>query len=264
MDSLRFLLHHDISESYGQRRSGSEIGADANVPFHARCSMLLRHSRLIAAATALVLSLASAAGADVLWDQSNWNTNTEGSVDLSSTACNQLSGNTKVHIANDVHFDTPVHITTIRIYETFGNVQAATQALLWIRPKNSVLPTTVSDSLELASLLVNITPVTETIGPNQCVRVSATGLDIELPAGDYWAPLTPRHNLGIFPYTVHLITTGPVVGDPAAAIVACTSNSNWVYPLAPNLYDYAMKIEGEFHGPTAPLPTGARGEASTP
>jgi hypothetical protein len=27
--------------------------------------------------------------------------------------------------------------------------------------------------------------------------------------------------------------------------VACTENSNWLEPLAPNHYDYAMKIEGD-------------------
>jgi len=227
--------------------------------------VLVRHSRLVAATTALLLSLASAAGAEVLWDQSNWNPSGLGSADLSSTSCSPISGNTKVHIANDVHFDAPVHITTVRIYETFGNVQAATQALLWIHPKNGVLPTTVSDSLELAALTVSITPVTETIGPNSCVRVSATGLDIELPAGDYWVSLTPKHSGStILPYTVHLITSGPVVGDPSADIVACTSNSTWLYPLDPNRPDYAMKIEGEVHRPTASLPTGQRGEASTP
>jgi hypothetical protein len=226
--------------------------------------MLLRHARLVAVMSLLLLSSAAIAGAEVLWDQSNWNTNTEGSVDLSSNSCSQISGNTKVHIANDVHFDYPVHITAVRIYETPGNVQTATLAYLWIHPKNSVLPSTVSDSLELAGIQVGITAVTETIGPNSCVRVTASGLDIELPAGDYWVSLTPRHNLGIFPYTVHLITTGPVVGDPAAAIVACTSNSTWLYPLAPNLYDYAMKIEGDLHGPTATMPTGLRGEVPGP
>ena len=59
-----------------------------------------------------------------------------------------------------------MHITTVRIYETPGNVQTATAAYLWIRPKNSVLPTTSSDSLELAGISVPITAVTETIGSN--------------------------------------------------------------------------------------------------
>jgi hypothetical protein len=226
--------------------------------------VLPRHSWLITAASALLLSLASVAGAEVLWDQSNWTTSGEGSVDESANSCSQISGNTKVHIANDVHFDYPVHITTVRIYETLGNVQTATAAYLWIHPKTGALPTTSSDSLELAGIQVNITPVTETIGPNQCVRVTASGLDIELPAGDYWVSLTPRHNIGLFPYTVHLITSGPVVGDPAAAIVGCTLNSTWLYPLDPNRPDYAMKIEGDLHGPTATMPTGLRGEVPAP
>jgi hypothetical protein len=230
--------------------------------------MLLRHSRFIAAASALLLSLASAAGAEVLWDQSNWDTrpvnSNEGSINLSSNACSQISGNTKVHTACDVHFDNPVHITTVRIYESFGNVQTATLAYLWIHPKNSVLPTTSSDSLELAAIQVGITPVTETIGTAQCVRVSATGLDIELPAGDYWVSLTPRQNLGVFPWNLHLASMSPVVGDPTAAIEGCTVNSNWFTPVNPTLHDYAMKIEGEFHGPTAPAPTGQRGEVPGP
>ena len=224
--------------------------------------MLLRHSRLIGAASALLLSLASAAGAEVLWDQSNWDPALNGTVDLSSASCSPVSGNTKVHVANDVHFDAPVHITTVRIYETIGAVQTATQALLWIHPKNGVLPTTVSDSLELAGLNVNITAVSET---PQVVRVSATGLDIELPAGDYWVSLCPKHSYGgVAPYTYHLITSGPVIGDPSPAIVACTSNSNWVYPLDPNRPDYAIKIEGEVHRPLATAPTGLRGESPGP
>ena len=100
--------------------------------------MLRRYVSLFAAALSLLL--ATAAGADVLWDQSNWNTNTEGSVDLSSTSCSQISGNTKVHIANDVTFTSPVVIRSVRIYETSGNVEAATQGYLWITPKTGPLP----------------------------------------------------------------------------------------------------------------------------
>ena len=230
--------------------------------------MLLRHARFVAVMSLLLLSSAAVAGAEVLWDQSDWDTrptnSQEGSINLSSNACSQISGNTKVHTACDVHFDNPVHITTVRVYETFGNVQTATLAYLWIRAKTGPLPTTPSDSLELAAIQVSITPVTETIGTSQCVRVSATGLDIELPAGDYWVSLTPRHNIGVFPWTFHLASMGAVVGDQTVAIEACTVNSNWFVPTNPTLHDYAMKIEGEFHGPTAGAPTGQRGEAPGP
>jgi hypothetical protein len=219
--------------------------------------MLVRHSRLIAAASALLLTLASTAGAAVLWDQSNWDPAGEGSVNLSSNSCSQISGNTKVHTANDVHFDSPAHITTVRIYETLGNVQTATLAYLWIHPKSGSLPTTSSDSLEILTLgvlQVPITSATQTIGTSTAAVVTATGLNINLPAGDYWVSLTPRHNLGIFPYSVHLITSGPVMGDPTAAILvgradapSCAPvNSNWYYPLDPNRPDYAIKIEGDF------------------
>ena len=212
----------------------------------------------------LLLSLVSSAGAEVLWDQSNWHP-TQGTVDLSSNSCSQINGNTKVHIANDVHFDNPVHITAVRIYEFRGTVEGATQALLWIHPKNSVLPTTSSDSLELASLLVNIASVTEKAGLDSCVRVTASGLDIELPAGDYWVSLTPRHNFGgTPPYSYHLVTTSAVVGDASASIVACTVNSSWVYPLDPDRYDYAIKIEGEVHRSTSAAATGLRGEVAGP
>lgn len=219
---------------------------------------------LAAAASIALISLATTAGAEVLWDQSNWDLN-NGTIDLSSNSCSQISGNTKVHIANDVHFDNPVHITAIRIYETTGTVEGATQALLWIHAKNGPMPTTVSDSLELTSLLVNINTANETVGPNTRVRVTAAGLDIELPAGDYWVSLTPRHNYGgTPPYSWHLTTTSAVIGDPSAAIVACTSNSSWVLPLAPNPYDYTIKIEGEVHRSTVQAATGQRNEVAGP
>jgi hypothetical protein len=211
--------------------------------------MLLRHSRLIAAASALLLSLASTAGAVVLWDQSNWDPAGEGSVNLSSNSCSQISGNTKVHMANDVHFSAPVHITTVRTYETQGNVQTATQAYLYIAPKTGPLPTDASSVLEVAANQHPITSATETINGNTAVVVTMANLNIDLPAGDYWVSMTPRHNLGIFPYSVHLITTGPVIGDPTAVIVACTVNSSWLYPLDPNRPDYAIKIEGSLPVP---------------
>lgn len=207
--------------------------------------MLVRHSRSIAAAAVLALSFATAASAAVLWDQSDWNINGDGSVNLSSTSCSGITGNTKAHTACDVHFDNPVHITTVRVYETLGNVQAATKAYLWIAPKTGPLPTAVSTDLEAAALSKPITSTIVTNGSAQAVQVTCANLAIDLAAGDYWVSLTPKHSLGNFPYTVHLITTGPVIGDPTPTVVACTANTNWVYNLDPNRPDYAIKIEGD-------------------
>lgn len=208
--------------------------------------MLRRYIRPFAFALALPLAFAaSAAGATVLWDQSNWNQNNEGSVNLSSNSCSQISGNTKAHVANDVHFDTPVTITTVRIYETPGNVQTATQAYLWIAPKTGPVPTAPASQVNNAANLKSITIGSETIGANTAVVVTCSGLNVSLPAGDYWVSLTPKHSLGIFPYTVALVTGSDPVGDPSYTLVACTENSNWTEALLPKHYDYAMKIEGD-------------------
>jgi hypothetical protein len=209
--------------------------------------MHVRHARAITAAAVLALSFATAASAAVLWDQSNLNATLDGTVDLSSTSCSQISGNTKVHIASDVHFDNPVVISAVRIYETPGNVQAATQAYLWIAPKTGSLPTGSNTDVEAAAILVPIV-VSPVVGG--VVTVSAQGLSRSLPAGDYWVSLTPKHSLGTFPYTWHIYSAGPVVGNSSAAIVACTANSNWVYPLDPNRPDYSIKIEGDIPVPT--------------
>ena len=209
--------------------------------------MLIRHARSLTAALALSLSFATAAGAAVLWDQSTLNGVLDGTVDLSSTSCSQISGNTKVHIANDVHFDGPVVITAVRIYETPGNVQAATQAYLWIAPKTGSQPTASSTDVNNAA---NLVPITVSAVVGGVVTVSAQGLSRSLPAGDYWVALTPKHSLGLYPYTWHIYTAGPVVGDPSTAITACTTNSSWAYPLDPTRPDYSIKIEGDAVVPT--------------
>jgi len=213
--------------------------------------MLQRHTRLVAVTAALLVSLASAASAQVtLWDQSNWNTTTEGSVNLNSNSCSQISGNTKVHTANDVHFDQPVHITSVTIYETPGNVQAATLAYLWIAPKTGPMPT--ESILNIATLAnqKSITSATVTNGAFSAIAVTAAGLNINLPAGDYWVSLTPRHNLGIFPYTVHLVTSSAVVGDPTPSLSGCTAPGTWLLNL-PTPYDYAFKVMGDYPVATA-------------
>jgi hypothetical protein len=156
-----------------------------------------------------------------------------------------------------VHFDNPVTITTVRIYEKLGNVQTATQAYLWIAPKTGPLPTAASTDVNNAANIVPITISLENKNGVDAVVVTASGLNRSLPAGDYWVSLTPRHSRGIFPYTVHYITDSAVIGDPTPSIEACAPNSNWIYVLAPNLYDYAIKIEGDVPTPTLSKTLGA-------
>jgi hypothetical protein len=212
--------------------------------------MFSRYFRTAASAALLLVLVASGASAAVLWDQSNWNQGNEGSVNLSSTSCSQISGNTKVHNASDVTFTGPVVVNTVRIYETLGNVEAASQAYLYIAPKTGPAPTDSSTKVNVATNIVPITISYETINSIKVAVVTASNLNRALPAGDYWVSLTPRHSLGLFPYTVHLVTSGPIIGSPTYAIVACTPNATWTTPLTPPSYDYAIKIEGDQVVPT--------------
>jgi len=209
-----------------------------------------------------MLTLASAASAVVLWDQTNLKPVVsagqivgDGSVNLGSNGCSQISGNTRVHNTSDVTFATPVVVTKITILEKAGNVQAATQAFLWIGQKTGPFPTVPSDSLYNLTVGLRLVPITvsapQVVNGVSCVAVSTT-LNRALAAGDYWISLTPRHNLGIFPYSIHFITDGPIVGSPTRAIEACTVNSNWFTPLDvpyPGGLDYSIKVEGDIPVP---------------
>jgi hypothetical protein len=208
--------------------------------------------KLLLCAFAMLL-VASAASAAILWDQSNLNPNGDGSVNLASNACSQISGNTRVHNTSDVTFPQPVIITSISIWEKAGNVQTATQAYLSIFPKTGPFPTLPSDSLYNPTKLVTITVAAPALQNGlSCVKVTAN-VNRVLPAGDYWISLTPRHNIGIFPYSIHHMTLGPIVGAPTRAIEACTVNSTWFTPLDsvyPGGLDYSIRVEGDFPVPT--------------
>ena len=217
--------------------------------------MLLRQSRLVATASLLLLSIATAASAAVLWDQSNWDPSGEGSLNVSSSSCSPFGGNTKLHTASDVSFAQGVNISTVRIYETDGNAASATQAYLWISSKTGPLPTESSTQVNNPANLVSISSAYEVVGTEAALVITASGLNIDLPPGDYWVSLTPLHSVGFFPYSVHRVTTGPIVGSHTVSISACAPNSDWLNVLDPATYDYAIKIEGTVGGPVPTLPS---------
>ncbi len=197
-------------------------------------------------ALCLVALAASGASADVLWDQSNWDTSGDGFVNMAWTSCNMISGNTKVHQANDVTFASDVVISSITIYETEGNGNAfsATQGYLWIAPKTGSLPTVGSDVVNNAANLVNISSAYVEKDGVFGVAITASGLNLALPAGSYWVSLTPRCSAGFWPWSVLCFSSDGILGDSTKFIEACAVNSNWGDLFAPDTHDGAFKVEG--------------------
>jgi hypothetical protein len=201
-------------------------------------------------ALCLIAVAATGASADVLWDQSNWNNSTgDGYLNAASAyACNFDGSRTKLHTANDVTFSVDVSISSVSIWQTIGNgnAEGATQGYLWIVPKTGTLPTNASTEVNNAANLVTITNSYETIGATTVLKTTASGLALSLPAGSYWVSLTPRCNVGtIYPYSWHLFSGDGVIGDPTTVISACSANSNWYYPYAPDTqHDTTLMIEG--------------------
>jgi len=197
-------------------------------------------------ALCLVALAASGASADVIWDQSNWNTGGDGFMNLASSSCSMISGNTKVHVASDVTFYSDVVVNSITIYETEGNGNAAfaTQGYLWIAPKTGALPTESSALVNVSTNLVTITSSYVVKDGVTGLAITASGLNRALPAGEYWVSLTPRASRGLFPWSVLTWSADGVIGEGSPSIEACTVNSNWSHQRAPEIYDAALKIEG--------------------
>lgn len=199
-------------------------------------------------ALCLIAVAATGASADILWDQSAVTSTADGFVNAASAfACNFDGSRTKLHTANDATFSVDVLISSVSIWQTLGNgnAEGATQGYLWIVPKTGAMPTNSSIEVNNAANLVPITNTYEVIGGETVLKTTASGLSLSLPAGSYWVSLTPRCNRGtIYPYSWHLFSSS-VVGDPTVRISACTTNSDWVYPYAPDTqYDTTLMIEG--------------------
>lgn len=197
-------------------------------------------------AICLVAMAATVASADILWDQSDWNTGGDGLLNMAATSCSFFNGNTKVHQANDVTFSVDVVLNSITIYETEGNgnAAAATQAYLWIAPKTGSSPTESSAAVNTAGNLVAITSAYVLKDGVYGLAITASGLNVALPAGDYWVSLTPRCSAGLFPWSVLCFANGSIIGDSTKYIEACSVNSSWSDLYAPDQHDGAIKIEG--------------------
>ena len=166
-------------------------------------------SAVLAAAAALTLS-ASVASAQI-YDQSDYNSTGNSLVDQEFADFPDFS----TYMVDDVNIAVPTTITDVTTYFTLGigNWAAVNTARLNIIPKSGSLPPNSADPST-----GTVVPVTLTFGAD-VIEVHASGLNVNLAAGDYWFGLTPITNFGTDGQEFHQYTTASegLIGDVAAA-----------------------------------------------
>jgi len=204
--------------------------------------MSLRHARITAALALLLVSVASAVHATTLWDQS--------AISFSSSAPGIYNGKftgfggSTSYCLNDVTVPAGGWtINTITEYfsnETFADMQlTAPNGYLIIMPKTGSLPVGAP-----TTTTVPLTWVATTQGVQSVYVMTASGLNVNLAAGDYWitvAPITPVDNFNGNNLQWPALTT---LGAPVATYNGATWSD--LYPG----YDGAFKIDGTGGGAT--------------
>jgi hypothetical protein len=172
--------------------------------------------------TIAALSLiASVATAEVLWDQSEYDTSY--SMWDSESGCGPFMGGT-IHLASDFWTGDVVTINQITTYYTVnGPLSDVTEAYLGIWPKTGPLP---EDGVAIANAPENLVPVTVTAvdpgdGSPWVHTVVASGLDITLEPGEYWVSLTPANHYYIPGQVCYHFAAVTPWGDDVAGIEYC-------------------------------------------
>jgi hypothetical protein len=191
--------------------------------------MMSTTSRIASTITlSLLLSLiAGASGAMVLWDQSVFDPNGPGIANSHSPGFNGFV----IHSVNDVTVDATWNVQSITQYYSSWNFNwgSISTGYLHIAPKTGALPT-FNPTTDVQ------VPMTATLVDGVFV-VSATGLNIDLAAGEYWMGITPVAPAGIS--GANLQWAAPIVGDA----IASHENGAWHNYYAG--YDGAILVEGE-------------------
>lgn len=172
---------------------------------------LIGSTTLGVTAAAAMLSSSAALG-DVLYDQSAYTSDystTHISVDQEFADFPTYSS----YMADDVSFATGVTINVVSTYYTMeGNWgPGITQARLNIFAKTGSLPGAGDDPT--AGIVVDVTFT----NLGDAWQVTASGLGIDLAAGDYWFALTPMADFDPFGQAFHYFTApSTLVGDQIA------------------------------------------------
>lgn len=198
-------------------------------------------TKLLLVSVFAIAVLAQVASSDTLWDQSDYDV--AGMGFFNSESGSPPFGSTN-HTVNDVTVECGWLVESITIY--FSAVDpgwggAITQGYLHVYPKTGALP--VEDPT--ASPLV---PMSAVLDADHFV-LTASGLDLDLPPGDYWIGITPIAPGGIMGPEICLSCFG-YFGDPSASYdVYGMPMPMWMH-MNPGL-DAAILIEGTVNGPSA-------------
>jgi hypothetical protein len=197
---------------------------------------------LVAAVAALLVCLASAAGAAVLWDQSALDPNGNSIPNSKSPGF----GGFTIYSVNDITVPASGWvINSISSYWSDWNYSwysgGAPTGYLIIMPKTGSVPVGTPST----STVVALTWVDGAVGPN-IGTMTAGGLNVPLVPGDYWITVSPIGPAGIdganlqWPSTTHL-----------GSDVSAFDTGAW-HAYNPG-EDGAFKIEGQSNDPTPSL-----------
>ena len=194
-----------------------------------------------ALALVAVAAFTATATADVLWDQSNVNTGINAFVDQEFSDVPSYSA----YMVMDV-VSTGWTVQSVSAYFTnnMGNWAGVTQARLNIFSKTGTLPVAADDPTAGSTVGVSLTNL------GSSWEITASGLNVNVPIGDYWIGLTPLTNFGTQGQEFH--QAAPIIGDDTAfrnpgggfGLGTAWQTTAALGPDWIGVYDGAFKVEG--------------------
>jgi hypothetical protein len=160
----------------------------------------------------IVLAVVGGIGlhATTLWDQSNYNTATN----LANQVFEPANAGFNAYIVDDVVVSAGGWaIDSVTGYFQGAGLPATGTATLNVFSESDTLPLGTDDPT--AGSTVN---VVYTLQPDGTYSVTASGLGLNLAAGNYWIGITPQLAFGSFGQVWQYTTTSAVNGNPAAFI----------------------------------------------
>lgn len=207
-------------------------------------------------AALLASTLAGAAQADIIWDQSDIDTGPTSVSFVDGTYIGGFFGNYSNYVVSDIHISSESLVQSVTVFYSNIGFPEVTSAVLNIFPKSGTTPLASNDPRPVVGSGQLIVPVIGGyIDDNQAVMtVTADGLSIVLAPGDYWVGLSPTLPDGFFGGELHWSTTTDTnYGDPSVGRYYDSFGPGaWGGSGAdPAGRDAAIRIEGIIPAPTS-------------